>query len=91
MEMKFSSLTAEEQNKVLRVMVNAFYARTRLLFLDLELERNPGRETGYGSSQMDNQDRLMNRLMSSLLITDQGIPFHDNEALKWLSDVLEAD
>lgn len=90
--MKFSDLTLEQQNKVLKVLCGSLYATTRKLFIDLEYtiaDFDRSKPRGHGESCMDGQDRLNNRLMASLIISDNGIPAHDTEALKWIGDVLK--
>ena len=86
--MKFSDLTVEQQNRVLLSLVNSLYSRGRELMIDLAFHVT-GDHSGYGVDVMSHADKLNNRLMADLIIRDNGIPNHDTEALKWLSEVLE--
>lgn len=83
---RFSELTADQQNTVLKALVNSLYSRVRVLQINIEFEK--GIRDSYGTTQMDNHDRLINRLMADLILTDNGIPEHDTQAQRWLDGLL---
>lgn len=85
--MKFSELTPEQQVKVLRVLVGSLYERYRELLVEMEFDRDI--RDAYGTTLMTEGDRLNNRLMVDLVISDNGIPPHDHEARQWLEGVID--
>lgn len=85
--MKFSELTPEQQVKVLCVLVGSLYERYRELLVEMEFDRDI--RDAYGTTLMTKGDRLNNRLMVDLVMSDNGIPPHDHEARQWLEGVLD--
>lgn len=83
---KFSNLTPDQKVEVLTTLVNSLYSRVRELQISIEFEK--GVRESYGTTEMTNDDRLVNRLMADLVLTDNGIPDHDTQAQQWLKDVL---
>lgn len=85
--MKFSKLTPEQQVKVLRLLVEYFYDRYRELLIEMEFDRDI--RDAYGTTLMTSSDRMKNRLMADLVISDNGISQRDHESQEWLKWVLE--
>lgn len=75
---RLSDLNPEAQVRVLRALCERLQDKVRRM----QIELSP---TDYGVSLMTNDDRLNNRLMADLVLTENGIPTHDRQALEWLN------
>lgn len=81
-----ADFNTEQQLRINAALVTHFYDRTRRLMI--ELETALGNHGNYGTTVMNDEDRLFNRIMAALIITDMGLPGHDTESLDWLESVL---
>lgn len=89
-EVKLSDLAPEERECILKMLCMRQHFSIQSLCIALELEiasHNPRKQVSYGETVMDKADRLDNRLVADLVLTDMGIPEHDAEALAWLDNV----
>lgn len=78
---KFSQLTPDQKIRVLTALLENYHKRLREVFINLD----------YDTPCLDyktTKDQLRNRLMTDLVLSDNGIPPHDDEAREWLNEVL---
>lgn len=86
--MGLSAFSLEQQLRINAALVAHLYERTRQLMIQLETAQ--GKRGDYGTTVMTDKDRLINRIMASLIVNDLGMPPHDVEALEWLEKTLSA-
>jgi len=84
---KLSDLNPEAQVRVLCALAEGLHNRVRELQMELE-QHKTGRIDTYGVSEMRNDDRLRNRLVADLVLTENGIPIHDQQSMEWLNVTL---
>ena len=80
---KLSTLTQEEQIKVLRAIAEQLYFRNGSLWS--QVERLRGLEP---NELLTTHDRMLNRLSVDVVLSDNGIPAHDTVALGWIESIL---
>lgn len=83
-----SGFTTDQQLRINAALVTHFYDRSRRLMIELESQKGLGDH--YGTKVMNDEDRLFNRVMANLIMSDLGIPEHDIDSLDWLKSVLNS-
>jgi len=79
-------MTSEERIKVLKALCD--HQHRRILELQNYDEAEAGIYVGYDKLHMNKEDRLMNRLVANLIYAHADVSADDDEALRWIKEVL---